>query len=108
MACPFGELRGISNTWSEGAAATSGGLPVLPVEAQPLGAAVLRVAAALDYLGQPLSDADTAAIEAAVTNEDEAAAIATIQNTLDAHCLAVDLPPPALLFISFTSSGNPS
>ena len=48
-------------------------LPVLPVEAQPLGAAVLRVAAALDYLGQPLSDAETAAIENAAAPADFAA-----------------------------------
>jgi hypothetical protein len=64
-------------------------LPVISVEAQPLGASVTRVLAALDYLGQPLDATATAAIESAVADPDETAAIATIQNTLDPHCLAV-------------------
>jgi hypothetical protein len=57
-------------------------------EAQPLGAAVTRVLAALEYLGQPLDDATTAAVEGAIANTDEDAAVAAIQHALDPHCLA--------------------
>ena len=57
-------------------------------EAQPLGAAVTRLLAALEYLGQPLDDAATATIEGAIANTDEEAAVTAIQQALDPHCLA--------------------
>ena len=92
MACPFTAARDeAAAALCEpcGASATSLGLPVIAVEAQPLGASVTRVLAALDYLGQPLSAADTATVDAAIANPDEETAVAAIQNTLDPHCLAV-------------------
>jgi hypothetical protein len=80
---------------------------VAGVEAQPLGAQVKRVAAALEYLGQPLPASVQAALDAALEDEDEAAAAVAIQRALDPHCLTlvqisaegrvragVDLPPP--------------
>ena len=67
---------------------SSDALPVIACEAQPLGAAVTRVLAALEYLGQPLDAATTATVEAAIANTDEQSATAAIQNALDPHCLA--------------------
>ena len=64
-------------------------LPVLPVEAQPLGAQATRIVQALDYLGQPLSVETEAAITAAIADSDAAATVETIQKALDAYCLAV-------------------
>lgn len=64
-------------------------VPVVPVEAQPLGAQAKRLVQALDYLGQPLSESEKANIETAIGNADEGAAVAAIQATLDPHCLAV-------------------
>ena len=67
----------------------SDSLPVIPCAAQPLGETVTQVLAALDYLGQPLDAATTAQIKAAISNPNEVAANAAIQNALDPHCLAV-------------------
>ncbi|MEZ5328823.1 MAG: CehA/McbA family metallohydrolase [Verrucomicrobiales bacterium] len=64
-------------------------LPVVTVEAQPLGAQATRVIQALDYLGQPLSTEEKETIASAIGNVDETATAETIQQTLDSHCLAV-------------------
>ena len=64
-------------------------LPVVPVEAQPLGAQATRLVQSLDYLGQPLSAEEKDAITAAIGNLDEAVAVETIQKTFDPHCVAV-------------------
>ncbi len=58
------------------------------VAAQPLKAQVRRVAAALRYLGQPLSKAQEAALQAAVSETDERLAVTAIQDTLDPLTLA--------------------
>lgn len=58
------------------------------MEAQPLGAAVQRILAALDYLGQPLDAGSAAAVNAALGDTNELSAITAIQNALDPHCLA--------------------
>lgn len=60
---------------------------VTHVEFQPLSAQVRRVAEALDVLGQPLSAEDRAKLDRALTMADEAAAISTIQDIFDPHCL---------------------
>jgi hypothetical protein len=61
---------------------------VTKVERQPLAAQAKRVADALDYLGNPLSDGDKEALAAAAKDADEAKAVAAIQDVLDKHCLA--------------------
>src|SRR5207249_8329287 len=49
---------------------------------------------ALDYLGQPLSPADQSAINAAIANPDEAAALSQLERVLDKYALAlVDINP---------------
>ena len=64
------------------------------MEAQPLGAAVQRVLAALDYLGQPLDAGSAAVVSAALGDANELSAITAIQNALDPHCLAaVNIDP---------------
>lgn len=63
-------------------------LPVInDVEFQPLSAQVRRVVESLDMLGQPLPAADKAKIERAIGSIDLAAAVRTIQQTLDKYCL---------------------
>ena len=66
-------------------------VPMIEVadEAQPLAAMATRVLASLEYLGQPLSQQDKDAIEAAQKNPDDAAAVEAIQTTLDRRCLAL-------------------
>jgi hypothetical protein len=58
------------------------------VEAQPLKAQVQRVAQALDFLGEPLTPDQQAALDRAIaiTNDDDA--IEAIQKVLDPRCLA--------------------
>ena len=69
-------------------------LPVVTgVELQPLIAQVKRVTEALDYLGAPLSEKESRALEAAGALK-EAEAVEAIQTVLDAHCLVgVDINP---------------
>ena len=64
------------------------------VEPQPLQAAVRRLVDAMAYLGEPLSDADRARLDAAgrLTNGSEV--VAEIERVLDPHCLvAVRINP---------------
>jgi hypothetical protein len=61
---------------------------VTKVEFQPLAAQVKRLLDALDYLGNPLPEADRKALNDARTAKDKADAIAAIQTILDKHCLA--------------------
>ena len=69
-------------------------LPVSQAAAQPAKLHVRRLMEALAYLGNPLSKADIRALQAAISNTDEAQAIAGIQAVLDAHCLAaVNISP---------------
>ncbi len=71
------------------AAQQSDPLPVVAgVEAQPLKAQVERVVQALDFLGQPLTDEQTAELDAALKQTDDAKAVATIQKVLDPLALA--------------------
>src|SRR5207237_7585100 len=56
------------------------------VELQPLAAQVRRLVEALDYVGVPLPEADTQALQRA--GEDKAQGLEAIQSILDPHCLA--------------------
>ncbi len=70
------------------ALARAGELPrVANVELQPLAAQVKRILDALDYLGNPLPDADRKAIEEARKQENKKQAVLAIQDVLDRHCL---------------------
>ncbi len=63
-------------------------LPVVTeVEWQPFAAQVRRIIEATDYLGSPFSDADKAALDAALKSADTAAATEKIQTILDRHAL---------------------
>ena len=61
---------------------------VTEVEFQPLASATQRLIEALDYLGSPLSEDDLSAIKEALVSENPEQAIADIQKTLDAYCVA--------------------
>ncbi|MBI3879986.1 MAG: CehA/McbA family metallohydrolase [Verrucomicrobia bacterium] len=64
------------------------------VELQPLAAQVHRLIEALDYLGEPFSAADRAALEKAMSSTDAAEATESLQKTLDARVLfAVNISP---------------
>lgn len=66
--------------------------PKVPL--QPLAQNVREVESALAYLGQPLSASDHRAINDAISDPDEAAAVARIESTLDQHALLiVDINP---------------
>ena len=61
---------------------------------QPFAQQVRQIETALDYLGQPLSPADQSAINAAIANPDEAAAVSQLERVLDKYALAlVDINP---------------
>ncbi len=65
-------------------------VPIVAVEGQPLGANILRVLDALDYLGNPLDNSTTAALRAAARRRDATA----LQEQLDSHVLVtVSLNP---------------
>jgi hypothetical protein len=57
------------------------------VEFQPLSAQVRRVLEALEMLGQPLPVADRERINRALSGDAQKAAVRTIQEVLDRHCL---------------------
>src|SRR5262249_31867044 len=61
---------------------------VTKVDFQPLAAQVKRLLDALDYLGNPLPEADRKALNDARNSKDKADAVAAIQTVLDKHCLA--------------------
>lgn len=61
---------------------------VTGVEPQPLKAQVKRIAEALEYLGEPLAAEDQAALDKAVANMKDDAAVEAIQQLLDKRCLA--------------------
>jgi hypothetical protein len=64
------------------------------VALQPLAQQVRQVESALGYLGQPLTEQDQEAINRAIGEADEAAAIADLEQTLDKYTLAVvDINP---------------
>ncbi len=64
------------------------------VPLQPFAQQVRQVETALGYLGQPLSQADQDAINQAIANPDEAAAVAGLERILDSYTLAiVDINP---------------
>ena len=68
---------------------------VTGVEAQPLLVQVQRLEEALAFLGEPLSDQDHAALAALKAGDGDKVA-ATVQQVLDAHCLAfVHINPEA-------------
>src|SRR5687768_1061260 len=60
---------------------------VQSVEAQPIKAQAKRVAEALQLLGEPLSKAETAALDKALAASDEAA-VEAVQKVFDPRCLA--------------------
>ena len=59
------------------------------VSLQPLGQQVRRLEDAMNYLGQPFPAADQAAINAAIGNPDQSAAVAGLEKVLDKYALAV-------------------
>src|SRR5690242_4527038 len=61
---------------------------VKKVDFQPLAAQAKRLADALEYLGNPLPEADRKALDAARNAQDKAEGVAAIQAVLDKHCLA--------------------
>ena len=64
-------------------------LPIVTgVEAQPLKAQAERVAQALDYLGEPLTKEQKAALDKAIANTKGDEAVEAIQKVLDSRCLA--------------------
>jgi hypothetical protein len=68
---------------------TSFGVAQTRISLQPLAQQVRQVETALAYLGQPLSANDREAINQAVADADEAAAVARLEQTLDKHTLAI-------------------
>ncbi len=72
--------------WLAGRPAAAELPKVAQVELQPLAAQVQRLVEALEYLGAPLPEADRQALRAAAG--DSVKGVATIQDILDAHCLA--------------------
>jgi hypothetical protein len=59
------------------------------VPLQPLAQQVRRLEDAMNYLGQPFPAADHSAINAAIANADEGAAVAELQKILDRYALAI-------------------
>ncbi len=59
------------------------------VPLQPLAQHVRRLEDAMNYLGQPFPAADVAAINAAIANPDENAAVAGLEKILDKYALAI-------------------
>ena len=64
-------------------------LPILEVEAQPLKAQAKRVAAALQFLGQPLTQQQQQTLDAAVAESDDNLATNAIQKLFDSMALAM-------------------
>ena len=64
-------------------------LPILEVEAQPMKAQAKRVAAALQVLGQPLTQQQQQALDAAVAESDDNQATNAIQKLFDSMALAM-------------------
>lgn len=60
---------------------------VKKVDRQPLAAQAKRLADALEFLGNPLSDSEKAGLDKAADDKDEARAVDAIQTILDKHCL---------------------
>ncbi len=70
------------------------GLAAAQVPLQPLAQQVRQLEEALNYLGQPLTADEHRQINQAISNPDEAAAVAGLQSTLDRRVLAiVDINP---------------
>src|SRR5437879_11528021 len=68
--------------------------PAAPVPMQPLAQQVRQLEEALNYLGQPLPQAEQRRIHDAIANPDEAAAVKQLEAVLDAHVLLnVDINP---------------
>lgn len=59
------------------------------VELQPLGAQVRRLVTAAGIAGEPFSDTERTALDAAMAASDPAAGVAAIQRILDARCLFI-------------------
>ena len=63
-------------------------IDVASVDAQPLVAQVGRLIEAMEYIGQPFSDADIQALKALDAGQSDEAVAASAQKILDPHCLA--------------------
>ena len=71
------------------------------VELQPLAAQARRVAEALVMLGEPLSAADTRALELAIENRDEASGASAIERVLDRRALVhVQISPESRVSVT--------
>ncbi|MGC9946725.1 MAG: CehA/McbA family metallohydrolase [Bryobacteraceae bacterium] len=69
------------------AACSAAAQPAAPL--QPLAQQVRRLEDAMNYLGQPFPPADHKAINAAIANADEGAAVAELEKILDRYALAI-------------------
>ncbi len=67
---------------------TANALPIVETDAQPVMVQVQRLVEALEHLGQPLSQEERDKLAAARSNQDDSAAVKTVQAVLDPHCLA--------------------
>lgn len=84
---PF--LAALSSLLPASIALIADDLPLVSgIEPQPLKAQVRRVAEALDYLGEPLTPEQSAALNRAVANMNADEAVEAIQKVLDPRCLA--------------------
>src|ERR1700691_1374022 len=70
-------------------AATGCAAAQAPVPIQPLAQQVRRLEDAMNYLGQPFPRPDHAAINAAIANTDESAAVAELEKILDRYAWAI-------------------
>ena len=92
LCCRFAFLLGLSIL---AVSAPANELPLVEgVDAQPLKAQAKRVAAALNFLGEPLTAEQQVRLDAAINEVDAAKALRGIQGVLDSLCLAgVDISP---------------
>src|SRR5260370_26631028 len=90
-------IRGIAvfSLWSVLQALTAAsGSAQTRVSLQPFAQQVRQVETTLEYLGEPLAQRDQDAINEAIANTDETAAIARLEQVLDKYALAiVDINP---------------
>ena len=76
-----------------------------PVPLQPLAQQVRQVEEALNYLGQPLAAADHRQVNEAISNPEEAAAVARLEAILDRYVLVtVDINPESRVKVEQASA----
>ena len=82
---------------------------IAPVPLQPLALQARRLETTLQYLGQPLSDADRRAINDALTLSDDRAASTRLQEILDPHVLVtVHINPESRVSVEQGFASDPN